>query len=133
MSPALALTKAMRTALLAHGPLTQLLGGARIYDEMPRGERPPYVAFTTVETRDWSTAEHSAHEHFVSIEVKTIERGRGHAQEITEAIDYVLDRSTLTLQDHRLINLGMVFWNVARAKDGSFGATLRFRAATEPL
>ncbi len=133
MSPALALVQAMRTALLAHAPLTQLLGGAHVHDETPRGVHAPYVAFTNLETRDWSTNETSAHEHFVTLEVATIERGRGHAQEITEAIDFVLDRTDLVLSGHRLINLRMIFWNVSRGKDGAFGATLRFRAATEPL
>jgi hypothetical protein len=133
MSPALALQQAMRTALLAHAPLTLLLGGAHVFDESPRGVRPPYVVFTTIETRDWSTHDQSAHEHFVTLEVVTIERGRGHAQEITEAIDYVLDRSSLVLDGHRLINLSMIYWNVSRSKDGGFGATLRFRATTEPL
>jgi Protein of unknown function (DUF3168) len=104
-----------------------------VHDELPRGVHAPYVAFTTIETRDWSTAEQSAHEHFITVEVVTIERGRGHAQDITEAIDAVLDRAALILDGHLLVNMRMVFWNVSRSKDGTFGATLRFRAATEPF
>ena len=42
---ALALQSAMREALLAHAPLLALLGGGHVFDEVPRGEQEPYVAF----------------------------------------------------------------------------------------
>jgi hypothetical protein len=133
MNSALALQQAMRSALLTHAPLKLLLGGEHVYDEVPRGQHPPYVAFTSIDTRDWSTIELLGDEHIVTIEVVTNERGKGHAHEIVEAIDFVLDRARLTLNGHRLINLAATFWNVSRGKDGTFGGTLKFRATTEPL
>jgi Protein of unknown function (DUF3168) len=134
MNAALSLQQAMRSTLLAHAPLTTLLGGAHIFDELPRGEHPPFIAFTDIETRDWSVADQKAHEHFVTIEVTTNERSRTLAQKIAQEIETALDMANLSLVDHRLINLRCIFWSVSRRKStDTFGATLRFRAASEPL
>jgi hypothetical protein len=134
MNAALALQQAMRAALLADSALITLLGGAHVFDEVPRGEPPLHVSFAGIETRDWSVADQKAHEHFVTLDVVTNTRSRALAQNICNRIEAVLDNATLTLTAHRLINLRVVFWSVARTKaDPTFGATLRFRAATEPL
>ena len=134
MNAALALQQAMRAALLADTALLSLLGGAHVFDELPRGEQALHVVFTAIETRDWSVMDQKAHEHFVTIEVGSNERGRAQAQAICNRIEAVLDNATLVLTGHRLINLRITFWSVARAKnEKTFGATLRFRAATEPL
>jgi Protein of unknown function (DUF3168) len=132
MNPALALVQAMRAALLGDTALMALLGGGHVFDETPRGEQGLYVAFAGVETRDWSVMDQKAHEHFVVIEVSTQERGRSQALAICSRIEAVLDNAVMVLVDHRLINLRVVFSNVARMKSDKFGATLRFRAATEP-
>ena len=132
-NPGLALQTAMRTALLAHAPLTLLLGGAHVHEEVPRGGTPTFVSFGDIETRDWSTADAKAHEHFVQLQVATGERGRAQAQAICDRIEAVLDNAALTLTGHSLVNLRLVFWSVARKRsEQTFGATLRFRAATEP-
>lgn len=134
MNAALALQQAMRSALLANTTLTTLLGGAHVFDEVPRGEPGLYVVFSGIETRDWSTSTQKAHEHFISIDVVTNERGRARAQAICNTIEATLDNVVLVLTDHRLINLRSTFWNVGKAKaTNNFNATLRFRAATEPL
>jgi hypothetical protein len=131
-NPAQALTEAMRAALLAHAPLRALLGGAHVHEERPRGGREPMVLFDTIETRDWSTADQKAHEHFVSLAVRTNSRSRKLAQQILDEIEAVLDGAGLSLAGHRLVNLRIVFWNVARQGE-NFGASVRFRAATEPV
>ena len=123
----------MRAALLADTALLALLGGGHVYDEVPRGEQALHVSFASVETRDWSVMDQKAHEHFVTIDVGTSERGRAQAQAICSRVEAVLDNAALVLTDHRLINLRAIFYNVARMKnEKTFGATLRFRAATEP-
>jgi hypothetical protein len=127
------LQQAMHAALIADAVLTTLLGGAHIFDEVPRGEPPLYVAFNSIETRDWSTATDKAHEHFITIDVVTNEKGRALAQSICERIEAILDQAALTLNGHRLINLRMAVSIVLRTKPSqNFGASLRFRAATEP-
>jgi Protein of unknown function (DUF3168) len=134
MEAGLALQQAMRAALLANSALTTVLGGAHIFDEIPRGAKEPYVAFSTLETRDWSVKDAKAHEHFITLDVATARRTRADAQAIAGAIEQVLDNATLTLAGHVLINLRLVFWTIAKPRGSeNFGATLRFRAATEPL
>lgn len=133
-NPGLALQAAMRAALLAHAPLTLLLGGAHVHEEMPRGASTTYVSFGDIETRDWSTSDAKAHEHFVMLSIRTNIRSRQLAQNILDEIESVLDNVSLNLAGHRLVNLRIIFWSVAREKNGeNFGATVRFRAATEPL
>jgi hypothetical protein len=133
MSAALPLQQAMRTALVADGGLIRLLGGAHVFDEVPRGAKAPYVTFEQCDSRDWSTATEAGEEHVIQLEVTTAERARGQAQAICDRVEAVLDDAALTLAGHRLVNLRLVFWSVARSRsDPSFGATLRFRAATEP-
>ena len=131
-SAGLALQEAMRGALVADATLTALLGGAYVFDEVPRGAPPAYVEFTALDTRDWSTATEPGFEHFVSIVVRSASRGRKQAQEISSAMEAVLDGAAFPLAGHRLVNLKLVFWSVM--KNGqNYGASLRFRAATEPL
>lgn len=131
--PAFALQDAMRARLITHAPLTILLGGAHVYDEVPRGEQTPHVVFAAIETRDWSVADQKAHEHFISIEVKSNSRSRKAAQAITSEIEAALDNVALTLAGHTLINLRLVFWSVTRARStDTFNGIMRFRAATEP-
>ena len=132
-NPAFALQAAMRAALLAHAPLTLLLGGGHVHEEMPRGASSTYVTFGDIETRDWSTAGGKAHEHFATLSVRTNSRSRKLAQDILSEIEAVLDNAALSLSGHRLVNLRLTFWSVVRDKNAeNFGATLRFRAATEP-
>jgi hypothetical protein len=128
VSSALALQIAMREALLAHAPLLALLGGDHVFDELPRGVQEPYVAFAGIETRDWSVQGQKAHEHFISLEVKTRSRSRTLAQDIETA----LDNADLTLPSHALINLRLTFWTVAKAND-VFNAVVKFRATTEEI
>ncbi len=134
MTATLALQVAMREALLARTQLCRLLGGAHIFDEVPRGANAPYVAFTGIETRDWSVADQKAHEHFVTLETITNQRGRAAAQAIAAEIEAALDNAALTLEGHKLVNLRVIFSTVSRnVKTENFGVIQRFRAATEPL
>jgi hypothetical protein len=124
----------MRDALLAHAPLTLLLQGQHVFEEMPRGASAPFVAFGDIETRDWSVADAKAHEHFVMLSIRTNSRSRKLAQDILDEIEAVLDHAALTLDGHKLVNLRVIFWSVTRDKSAeNFGAVIRFRAATEPL
>jgi hypothetical protein len=133
-NPAFALQETMREALLAHAPLVLLLQGSHVFEEVPRGAQAPFVAFGPAETRDWSVADAKAHEHFVTLQVATNSHSRKLAQDILAEIEAALDNAALTLSGHALVNLRLVFWAVARDRNGeTFGATLRFRAATEPL
>jgi hypothetical protein len=122
----------MRAALVAHAPLVALLQGEHIYEELPHGAQASFVTFAEAETRDWSTKEAKAHEHFVTLAVRTNSRSRKLASDIAAEIEAALDNAPLALAGHRLVNLRLVFWSIARAKSGDgYAGTLRFRAATE--
>ena len=134
MQPGLAVQQAMLASLQARPALVNLLGGAHVYDELPRGANAPYVAFTALETRDWSVADQKAHESFITLDVASKVRGRAQAHAIAQEIETALDGATLTLVGHRLVNLRLIFMSAARPRARDFTqATLRFRAATEPL
>jgi hypothetical protein len=133
MSAALTLKKAMRDQMLSRLGLGALLGGAHVYDELPRGVNAPFAYFAEIETRDWSVIGQKAHEHFITINVVTNERGRTQAEMIAYEIELALDGMPLTLEGYRLINLHLTFGTVSRdRKTQDFGASLRFRATTEP-
>ena len=133
MQPGLDVQQAMKSALASRPALITLLGGAHVYDELPRGATAPYVMFTTIETRDWSVADQKAHENLVTLEVSSKSRSRAQAQNIVQEIELALDGAALTLVDNNLINLRCVFISAARQKSADyFSATMRFRAATEP-
>jgi hypothetical protein len=104
MQPGLSVQQAMLTTLRARTTLTNLLGGAHIY------------------------------ELFLTLEITTNMRFRAQAQAITQEIETALDGAALVLTDHKLVNLRCVFNNVSRNKaTDAFVAVMRFRAATEPI
>jgi Protein of unknown function (DUF3168) len=134
MQPGLSVQQAMLTALRPRTTLTALLGGAHIYDEVPRGANPPFVVFSNLETRDWSVMDQKAHECFITLDITTNQRSRLQVQTITQEIETALDGASLNLTDHRLVNLRCVFNTAFRNKNADvFNGTMRFRAATEPL
>jgi hypothetical protein len=133
IQPGLAVQQAMKQALVTRPTLTSLLGGAHIYDELPRGATPPNVVFTAIETRDWSVADQKAHESFIALEIASKSRSRAQVQAIIQEIETALDSAALSVSGHNLINLRCVFISAARQKSFEyFTATMRFRAATEP-
>lgn len=133
IQPGLAVQQAMKAALAARPSLTTLLGGAHVYDELPRGATPPNVIFTAIETRDWSVADQKAHESFITLEIMSKSRSRAQVQNLIQEIESALDSTPLVVSGHTLINLRCVFISAARQKSFEyFTAVMRFRAATEP-
>jgi hypothetical protein len=130
IASSLALQKAMLSRLAGDPALAALIGGSAVYDDVPQGTRLPYVSFGDIATRDWSTKEARAEEHFATINVWSRERGRKEAHEIIAAIDAALDGAALALEGHRLVNLSTTFWTVARAGE-NYRGVVRLRAATE--
>ena len=122
----------MRATLIADAGVRAALGGAYVFDEVPRGAPPAYVEFTGLDTRDWSTFGEGGLEHFVTLAVRSRSRGRSQAQAISAAVQAALHGAAPTLAGHRLVNLRLVFWSVVKTGQ-TYGASLRFRAATEPL
>jgi hypothetical protein len=132
-SPAWELQKAIYTKLVTDAPLLALLGGARIYDDVPRGAAFPYVAFGPSTTRDWSTGTEPGGEHAVTLRVWSKSGGEKEVHLVLEAIRAALHDASLTLAGHRLVSLRHELSDAARASDGEiYAGVARFRAVTEP-
>lgn len=132
-SPAWELQKAIYAKLVADAPLLALLGGARIYDDVPRGAAFPYVTFGPSTTRDWSTGTEQGSEHVVTLRIWTKAGGEKAVHLLLEAVRAALHDVTLTLTGHRLVSLRHELSDASRASDGEiYVGVARFRAVTEP-
>jgi hypothetical protein len=133
-SPAWSLQKALFAALAADATLLALLGGARVYDDVPQASAFPYIAFGPSTTRDWSTASDTGSEHAITLNVWSQGKGRAQVHQIMTAARDALHGQALSLDGHRLINLRHEFSEARRSTDGeTYHGTARFRAVTEPM
>jgi len=131
---AVALRAAIHTALSTDTPLTNLLGGARVYDEPPRSVSFPYVTLGEGRMADWSTSSEPGEEHEITLHAWSRQGGHREAHLIAGALLQALDDAPLALADHRLVNLRFAVADVRREADGrTYHALVRFRAVTEPI
>lgn len=129
-----ALQQAFHARLTADAPLLALLGGPRIYDDVPQCAEFPYVTFGQSTERDWSTGSEDGREHTVTLHVWSRAHGRKEAVAVLAAARAALHDNSLTLVGHRLVNLRHEFSDARRDTDGeTYHGTARFRAVTEPL
>jgi hypothetical protein len=132
-SPAWELQKAIYATLIADAPLVALLGGTRIYDDVPRGAAFPYVTFGPSTARDWSTGTESGSEHLLTLRVWSKAGGEKEVHLVLDAIRAALHEASLTLTGHRLVSLRHETSDATREPDGeTYHGTARFRALTEP-
>lgn len=134
MSAAWALQQSIFMALSGNATVTGLLGGARIFDDVPRGAQFPYVTFGQSMMRDFSTGSEEGREHVVTLHVWSRAAGRKEAHEIIDALREALHDASLTLTGHRLVNLRYELSEARRDPDGeTYQGIVRYRAVTEPL
>ena len=127
------LQKAIHAVLAADVGITTLLGGPKIFDDVPRGAELPYVTIGKSVVRDWSTGTEDGHEHLLTISVWSRANGEREVHHMTAAIEAVLKDANLSLPAARLINLRLEFFEVRRESDGETArGIMRFRATTEP-
>ena len=133
-SAAWELQKAIFASLSGNAALTTLLGGAHIYDDVPRGRDPPYVTFGQSTVRDWCTGTDTGNEHLFTIHVWTRSNGERLAHQIMSVLRDDLHDAVLTVTGHRLVNLRHEFSDAVRDSDGeTIHGVVRLRAVTEPL
>ncbi len=133
-NPALALQTGIRAALLADSGLVTTLGGAQVFDDVPRDVPFPYITVGDIDTRDWNTQTSRGHEHTVTIHLWSRYRGRKQVQELIGEVDRILDGAAPPLSGYRLVNLSTIFWTAQREPDGQvYRGTVRLRAVTEPV
>jgi len=128
-----ALQQAVFARLTSDAALTALLGGARVYDDVPVRAAFPYVTFAQGAERDWSTGNEAGAEHALVLHVWSRAGGRKELLAIMEALRVSLHDAALTLTGHRLINLRHEASEVRREGDGeTYHGIVRLRAVTEP-
>jgi len=130
---ATALRAAIHDALVADGALSALLGGARVYDEVPQAAAFPYVTLGEARITDWSTGSEVGAEHQLTLHAWSRQGGHREAHEIAGALLQALDDAPLALDGHHLVNLRFALADIRREADGrTYHALVRFRAVTEP-
>lgn len=132
-APAVELQKAIFTALKQDAVLTGLLGGDKIFDQVPVKVTFPYVSFGRTSLYDWSTGTESGTEQLFTLHIWSRARGKKEALDIMEACKTCLHDDTLSLDGHHLVNLRLEFAE-ARYDENLLvhHGLLRFRAVTEP-
>lgn len=127
-----ALQRAIHQTLTSDADLTSLLGGADVYDHVPRGTAFPYVTFAQTTETDWSTGSCAGNEHLLTLHIWSQARGRRELQRIIARIRTLLHDADLTLSGFRLINMRHDFSETRREPDGdTLRGLIRFRAVTE--
>lgn len=134
MHSTVALRAAIYDALVSDAALGAILGGASIYDEVPRGTGFPYVTLGEVRIADISADGGAVHEHQLTLHAWSRQGGHKEAHAIAGALLQALDDAPLTPTDHRLVNLRFSLADIRREADGrTYHAIVRFRAVTEPM
>ena len=132
MSAARALQEAVFDALAADATLEALIGGAKIFDAVPRNAEAPYVQIGEFSARDWSTATEAGTEILFAIVVWSRLPGRSEGFSIAERVVALLHDAALTLDGFRLVNLRHVATETARVeKPEGRRSVVRFRAVVE--
>lgn len=125
--------QAVYSALSANAPLNALLGGARIYDDVPHAAAYPYVTMGQTSSSDYGTGSNDGEEHILTLHIWSSFGGRSEAQLIMGAIRDVLHTAHLALSGHALVNLRQQFSDVRREADGiTIHGLVRYRAVTQP-
>lgn len=131
---AFAVQRAVHDRLVATPAVVSVLGGARVWDHVPREAAFPYVSFGVTTERDWSTGTEAGGEHIFTIHVWSRAAGRHEADAIIAAIRAALHDQPLTLTGHRLVNLRLEIADVRREVESEiYRGILRLRAVTEPI
>jgi hypothetical protein len=130
--PGWALQKAVYARLTSDAAVMAALGGAKVYDHVPRRTPKPYVTFGRNVVRDFSTSDAEAHEHDLALHVWAGAKGRKETAAILDAVRSSLHDGALALDGHRLINLRHTASEITREDDGeTLEGIARFRAVTE--
>lgn len=134
IAASVALRAAIHDALAADSQLVSLLGGAKVYDEPPRGAAFPYFTLGEARIADFSTGSEAGEEHQLTLHAWSRQGGHKQAHAIAGALLQALDDAPLMLADHALVNFRFSVADVRREADGrTYHALVRFRAVTEPV
>lgn len=97
------LQSAIYNILTNDAVVLSVLGGARIYDSVPRKIEYPYVTFGDISVRDWSTGDGLGEEHSVTLHIWSRAAGRTEIYSIASALRSALHDREFSMPGHRLI------------------------------
>lgn len=134
------LKKAIVARLRADAPLLALLGGARVWTNVPRsadtvkrsdGTLQPYVQLRE-NAKPWDTTTDYGKEHTLELNCWTEHQGTKEADAILAALETSLRDCTLVMSGHRLVNIRWEMGAVFRDGEGqTYCGYQRWRAVTE--
>jgi len=134
MSAAAEVVEAVIARLAADLALDGQLGGPRVYDRLPPGTRPPYVALDAARSTDWSTATEAGDDHKLVFTIAAEGMGRGVAADIAASVAAALvDAAPPVLASHRIVRIAHEQTEVTARDANVWRATLRLRIITERL
>ena len=134
MTPISALKSALHALLSGDATLAGLLGGAKIHDDVPRGQLTPYVVFGEATARENGTSSDRGHVCDLTLLAWSRQGGSREALAIADRIGALVDDAALTLSGHRLVLLRVIATEVRRTPEKDLTrATLRLRAITEVI
>jgi hypothetical protein len=133
VSAALALRSAVYAMLRGDAVLGEVLGGAKVYDEVPGTAAPPYVVLSEITTRNTGTTDEPSEEHELTVEVWSRQAGLAESLTAADRIVAALDGGALAVSGHRLADFIWLATAAQRSRSGRYrSARVTFRAATEP-
>jgi len=134
LSAAIELQKQLYARLTSNTALLDLLGSPAIFDDVPNGQKPPYLTFGESRHSPWSTGTEEGTEHIITLDVWSDLDGRKQLFEITGAVGTALEGFNVPLEGHVLVNFHATETTIIRNVDaGLFQAEVNFRAVTEPV
>ena len=129
-----ALQAAIHDHLSADAGLIGLLGGPRIYDQVPRNSPYPLLTFGQSIAREWATDTDDGEEHILTLHVWSEGGSRQQTHDIRGAVKRALNGAALPLADHRLVDIRHEFSDARPETDRDvYHGIVRYRAATEPV
>lgn len=128
-----ALQKAIHHTLVNDTAVLAALGGAHVWDHVPRGATYPFITIGATSDRDWSTGTEPGSEHVLTLHVWSRAAGRREAESIAALIRSALHGQSPALDGHRLVHLRHELTDTRRDVDGElYHGVVRLRAVTEP-
>lgn len=128
------LQTAIVTALIGTSELTNLVGSNRVFDNVPQGTKPPFVAITRHNILEDGTDDGDAFLHVMTISAYSIHHGRAQVAEILDVVRRALVGKTFRLSNHHLV--GIYFDRLDTNQDiraRLWRGGLQLRALTEPV
>lgn len=128
----MALRTAIRNQLQADVALINRLGSSFVYDEAPPTAQKPFIAFSAVRSRDWSTSTDTGTEHFVTLDIWSTHHGVSECLDIDARVTDALVDAPLPMTGKKLVLLHQIALETVRRDRGRLAAArLTLRALVD--